>query len=39
MAEAPRQPGDVYGAFENHLRPIKGLEVMYTHFYSLLSRG
>ena len=35
MAEAPaQQPGDIFGAFENNLRSIKGLEVrfIFIHF-------
>ena len=35
MAEAPvQQPGDVFAALENNLRPIKGLEVRF--FLSIL---
>ena len=30
MAEAPvQQPGDVFAALENNLRPIRGLEVRF----------
>ena len=30
MAEAPvQQPGDIFAALENNLRPIKGLEVSF----------